>query len=182
MPMPSPMSSPPSVFLAGLGRPLLVLHAIAALVLCGASIHQVVYGLRLLRRRPSARLLRLARLFSRIVLLAYVAVMGLGALLYPRYRYFVRGLFLDREAPWASNLFDFKENLATIGLPFALAAVILAARLGRVPVLRADDSLTDSDSLQHKLIRLYLMFALGTATVAVFNAISGLLVTSVRGI
>jgi uncharacterized membrane protein len=175
-------ASPPEVFLAGLGRPLLVLHAIAALVLCGASVHQAVYGLRLLRRKPSARLLYLARLFSRISLAAYVATMGLGALIYPRYRVWVRGLYLDREAPWASNLFDFKENLATIGLPFALSAVILAAQLGRGPTTRAQDPLTETAPLPRKLIRLYVVFALGTAAVAVWNALSGLLVTSVHGI
>ena len=182
MSMSSPMANPPSVFLVGLGRPLLVLHAIAALVLCGSSVHQAVYALQLLRRRVSARRLHLAQRFSRIVLLAYVAVMGLGALLYPRYRYFVRGLFLDREAPWASNLFDFKENLATLGLPFAVAAVILARQLSIRHQRTADLDTHGNPSLQPRLIRVYVVFALGTALVAIFNALSGLLVTSVRGI
>lgn len=183
MPMPSPLPSPPSVFLFAWGRPLLVLHALSALVLGGASVHQAVVALRLLRRKPSARLLRWARLFSRIALCAYIAVMALGALIYPRYRYFVRGLFLDREAPWASNLFDFKENLATIGLPFAVAAVLLATQLGRVPTsVQADDTLTERAPLERKLIRLYALFAVATATVAIFNLLAGLLVTSVHGI
>ena len=182
LPMPSPMPSPPSVFLYGLGRPLLVCHAVAALVLCGASVHQTVYALAMLRRRVTARRLHLARLFSRITLLSYAVVMGLGSLLYPRYRVFVRGLFLDRHAPWASNLFDFKENLATLGLPFAVGAVVLTAQLGRVDRALSDDPLAGRGSLRDKLVRLYVLFALGTATIAIFNALSGLLVTSVRGI
>ena len=56
-----------------------------------------------------------------------------GGLVYPRYRYFVRGLYLDRYAPWASNLFDFKENLATLGLPLAIGAFVLARELAQAP-------------------------------------------------
>lgn len=182
MPMPDSMPTASSVFLYGLGRPLLVCHAVAALLLCGSSVHQAVYALGMLRRRVTARRLHLSRLFSRITLLSYLAVMGLGSLLYPRYRVFVRGLFLDRHAPWASNLFDFKENLATIGLPFAVAAVIVAAQLGRGGRALSEDSLVDHAPLREKLLRLYVLFALGTATVAIVNALSGLLVTSVRGI
>lgn len=171
----------PQIFLYGLGRALLILHALSALVLCGASVHQAVYALRVARRQATPRRLAQCRLFSLLVLLAYVAVIGLGALLYPRYRYFVRGLYLDRYAPWASNLFDFKENLATIGLPFAVAAFVLARQLRSQSPRQATQSSTDP-GLQRKLAALYAMFAVSIAVIVLFNGIAGLLCTSVRGI
>ena len=123
-----PPSAPAVDLFIRAGATAVVLHALCALALCGTSVHQAVYALRLFTR-PLRRLrLTKCRLFSRLVLLSYLAVMGLGGLLYPRYRYFVRGLYLDRYAPWASNLFDFKENLATVGLPFAVAAFFWPAR------------------------------------------------------
>lgn len=181
MPLPPPVAAPPSIFLYGLGRPLLVLHAISALVLCGTSVHQAVYALRLVRRPPSVTRLAKCRLFSRLVLLSYLAVVGLGALLYPRYRYFVRGLYLDRHAPWASNLFDFKENLATIGLPFAIAAFFLARMLAQTPTLLTAGS-EEEGPLGRRLAVLYALFAVAVAALVSFNSIAGLLVASVRGI
>jgi hypothetical protein len=175
-----PPPSSPSIVFFGLGRPLLVLHALCAFVLCGTSVHQAVYSLRLYLRPFSAARLRKCRLFSLIVLLSYLGVVAVGALLYPRYRYFVRGLYLDRYAPWASNLFDFKENLATIGLPFAIAAFFLARALGSsAPPAQSDPSLAAQG---RRLLALYALFAVGTALIVAFNCIAGLLVASVRGI
>lgn len=181
MALPPPVAAPPSIFLYGLGRPLLVLHALCALALCGTSVHQAVYALRLLVRPPSVTRLAKCRLFALLVLLSYLAVVGLGALLYPRYRYFVRGLYLDRYAPWASNLFDFKENLATIGLPFAIATFFLARTLSGSPALLTAGS-ADEGQLGRRLALLYTLFAFAVALVVSFNAIAGLLVASVRGI
>jgi hypothetical protein len=181
MALPPPTAPSPSIFLYGLGRPLLVLHALCALTLCGTSVHQAVYALRALVRPFSAARLRRCRLFSRLVLLSYLAVVGLGALMYPRYRYFVRGLYLDRYAPWASNLFDFKENLATVGLPFAIAAFFLARALAQQPTLLSTQD-PDAGPLGRRLLALYAMFAVGIAVIVTFNSIAGLLVASVRGI
>jgi hypothetical protein len=45
----------------------------------------------------------------------------------------VRALYLDRHHPMVSNLFDVKENLATIALPLALALGALCGQsLGRL--------------------------------------------------
>lgn len=179
---PPPSATVPPIFLYGLGRPLLVLHALCALSLCGTSVHQAVYALRLFTRPFAAVRLTKCRLFSRLVLLSYLAVVGLGGLLYPRYRYFVRGLYLDRYAPWASNLFDFKENLATVGLPFAVAAFFLARTLYRQPALLTTEGDSQDGRLGRRLVALYAFFAIATAVVVGFNSIAGLLVASVRGI
>ena len=50
----------------------------------------------------------------------------LGMVLYPAYRVEVRGRYLDHVAPWATNTFDIKENLALVALPLCLAAWYLA--------------------------------------------------------
>jgi hypothetical protein len=158
----------PTVFLSAFGPLLIVLHALSAMALGGASIHHAVIATQALRGRPLHR--RLARLYSLVALCAYGATMLTGALVYPRYRYFVRGLYLDRYAPWAANLFDFKENLATLGLPLALGAFVVARELSRQA----------AEPRSAKL--LYGLFALGTALISIFNLIAGLLCTSVRGL
>jgi len=150
---------------------LLILHALGAIVLGGSSVHHAVIAVQALRgRRPR---LRLARLYSLVALCAYLATLLTGGLVYPRYRYFVRGLYLDRYVPWASNLFDFKENLATLGLPMAVGALILARDLGQHLSTERRDS---------QALLLYGFLALGTATIVLFNIIAGFLCTGVHGI
>lgn len=148
---------------------------LAAIVLGGSSVHHAVIAVLALRGRPPR--LRLARLYALIALIAYLATITSGGLLYPRYRYFVRGLYLDRHAPWASNLFDFKENLATLGLPLAVGALIVARDL-RLHLSRAGEK----KSIERQTLVLYGFLALGTATISVFNLVAGILCTSVHGI
>jgi hypothetical protein len=167
----------PTIFFYSLGRPLLLLHMVAAIVLGGSSVHHAVIAVLALRGRPPR--LRLARLYALVALLAYLATLASGGLLYPRYRYFVRGLYLDRHAPWASNLFDFKENLATLGLPLAVGALIVARDLRRHLDAGAQSS---QKGLDRQTLVLYGFFALGTATISLFNLVAGILCTSVHGI
>ncbi|MFO0573134.1 MAG: hypothetical protein U1A78_03980 [Polyangia bacterium] len=173
----------PRVFLAPLGPLLLVLHALVAVVLGGAGVHQAVLAVRILRGRAVSP--RLLRVYSLVAALAYAATLLTGGLLYPRYRYFVRGLQLDRDAPWAANLFDFKENLATLGLPLAVGTLILASGVAGLRAAPAGAGSDDAGAARHELARqlrwVYGFFALGTAAVSLFNVIAGLIVTGVRG-
>jgi hypothetical protein len=178
----------PRVFLAPLGPLLLVLHALIAVVLGGASVHQAVLAVRILRGRSVSP--RLLRVYSLVAALAYTATLLTGGLLYPRYRYFVRGLQLDRDAPWAANLFDFKENLATLGLPLAVGTLLLASgvaglRTGPARPRSNGDRDDPGSAARHELVRqirwVYGFLALGTAAVSLFNVLAGLLVTGVRG-
>jgi hypothetical protein len=169
----------PTVFLGAVGPLLIVLHALLALVLGGSSVHQAVIATRALR--GGALPGRLARLYYLIALCAYAATLLSGALVYPRYRYFVRGLYLDRYAPWASNLFDFKENLATLGLPLAIGAFMVARELAPARLPLPPRSTTQPAGLPGARL-LYGLFALGTSLISVFNIIAGLLCTSVRGL
>lgn len=177
----------PTVFLGSFGPLLIVLHALTALALGGASVHHAVIATQVLRGRPLHR--RLAKLYSLVALCAYLATLLTGMLVYPRYRYFVRGLYLDRYAPWASNLFDFKENLATLGLPLAIGALVLAYELARPePLPSPADRLAGGEPIalapaQLQGARLlYGLFALGTSLIGLFNLIAGLLCTSMRGL
>ena len=156
----------PDVFLAPWGPLLLVLHGLCAAALGGVAVHQGVVAVLALLQRPRPRLMRV---YGLVALCLYVATALLGALVYPRYRIFIRALYLDRHAPWAANLFDLKENLATLGLPLAVGAFLLS----RDPVHLKED---------RDARWLYAFFALSLAALCVFNIVSGLLCTSVRGV
>lgn len=88
------------------------LHMAVALATVAAALALVFRGVQRLRGRavrlPAEPLFVLATLTALI-----------GLVIYPHDRVFVRGLLLDRDAPWASNLFDVKENLALFSLPLA---------------------------------------------------------------
>jgi uncharacterized membrane protein YciS (DUF1049 family) len=146
-------------------RPLVLLHAALSIVLVGAASHHAVATYGYVTGRQTARL---SRIHAAIVGVAYPLTMVVGALAYPTYRYYVRALFLDRYEPWASNLFDIKENLATVGLPLALATWWLSRYLG-----------TDED----RPVRFGYVTMVGLVTAIVWmNVGAGLLVTMIRGV
>lgn len=181
----------PPVFLQSWGPLLVALHALSAIVLCGASVHQAVLATLTFRGRAMRR--RLVRVYALTTLLSYVGTMFVGALLYPRYRVVIRALYLDRHAPWAANLFDFKENLATLGLPLAVGALWLAWSLSQ-PGARTTESAPNNtpssavvagrgtDPAALRIAELaFLVMAVGTALVSVTCLLAGLVCTAVRG-
>lgn len=112
-----------TVAFESLARELVLAHGLLAIVVSGSVGHLGVLGALRLRGRdvPAARVL----LHARVALAGFVLVFLLGLLAYPHYRYAVRGLVLDRDAPWASNLFDVKENLAAFTLPLLLVVIAM---------------------------------------------------------
>jgi hypothetical protein len=154
------------VFLDGWAKPLLVFHALAAFALLGALTHQAVVGFYLLRGR--LHLGRLARVYAQVIGAVFTVAFGLGLLMYPHYRYHVRGLFLYRYAPWASNLFDMKETMAALGLPLAIGLFAIGRRF---------------DPEQERALIPYLAFSsFALWALVAFAVISGIVVTSVRGV
>ena len=93
---------------------------------------------------------------------------GLGLLAYPTFRYHVRGLYLDRYEPWASNLFDTKENFAALGIPLVIAAFVMS----RVMNPKEDVALA----------RGYAAFVILAAAIVWFGVISGLVITMARSV
>jgi hypothetical protein len=149
----------------GAARLLVLLHAAAAIVLVGASTHNSLVALGSLRGRPKPRL---TRIYAATVLGAYAATFALGSLAYPTYRYHVRGLYFDRYEVWASNLFDIKENFASIGLPLVIGAFLLS----RVLEARRDRAVLAG----------YASFVFLSTIIVWFNVISGLLITMAKGV
>lgn len=143
-------------------KALLVAHAVAAAVLVGALTH---FALTVRRARLGRANPRLLRLYPRVALVAWAVVFALGALLYPTYRIRVREEYFDVALPWASALFDLKENLAVLVAPLLLGAW----RLGRDP-----DRAGRSTMLA--------VCAYGAAATVWFNALSGLLLGSLRSV
>lgn len=146
--------------LAQAARPLLVLHALTAMALLGTTTHLVVVKALRWRGRPRETL---ERTYGRLIAPLFVGAYGLGLALYPHFRVDVRAHYLDAEQPWATNLFDFKEHLMSLGLPLAIGLFVLARR---GPEARP---LTD-------------LFAVALWAMVTWSAISGLIITSVRGV
>lgn len=165
----------PPVLFYSLGPVLLLAHALSSGALCGVAIHLALTARRAQAALPPHRALLLRR-YARWVFWGYLAAGLSGAVLYPRYRYYIRGLYLDRYAPWASNLFDLKENLATLGLPLA-AAVLLLVPAPSEP----DDPAAAPPAYSALRGQLLLGCSLGVALIVAFNVIAGVLCTGVRG-
>jgi hypothetical protein len=151
---------------AAAGKLVLVLHALAAAVLLGACTHQAIVAVQLLRGR--VQLQRLARVYSAVIPWAFAAAFVAGLVMYPAFRYRVRALYLDRWEPWASNLFDFKESLAALALPLAVGLFAMGRRL--------------DVQEERSVLPLFAFFAVGLWALVAFTFISGLIVTSVRGV
>jgi hypothetical protein len=155
----------PDIFLDDWAPLLVVLHAAAAIVLIGATTHHALIAIGYLRGKSKPRL---GRIYAATLAVAYVVTFGLGLLAYPTFRYHVRGLYLDRYAPWASNLFDVKENFAALGLPLVLGVLVLS-RILRPPEDRA-------------LVRGYVAMSLTVAGIVWFAVFAGLIVTMTKGV
>ncbi len=80
----------------------------------------------------------------------------------------MRALFLDRHHPMVSNVFDVKENLATIALPLAFALGALGGRL------------TDPADKPYRPV--YAAMSLFVASVVWFDVVSGVLIVSYRSV
>jgi hypothetical protein len=155
----------PDIVLDDSARLLVVLHALAAIVLIGSTTHHWLISVGYLR---GSHKVRLARIYALVGLCAYGVTFGLGLLAYPTFRYHVRGLYLDRHAPWASNLFDMKENFAALGLPLVIATFVLSR------ILQPKDD--------RALIYGYVALVTLTALIVWFSVVGGIVVTMTRGV
>ena len=154
----------PDIVFDGAARLLVLLHAAAAIVLVGASTHHALIAIGYLRGTYKERL---GRIYAATVAVAYGITFVLGLFAYPTFRYHVRGLYLDRYEPWASNLFDTKENFAALGLPLVIAAFVLS----RAMKPKEDRALAQG----------YAAIVVLAAAIVWFSVISGLAITLTRG-
>ncbi len=154
------------LFLDWASKPLLVIHAIASVILIGSISHlawELTSAWRKARpARPSSGL------WAKIAGLSYLVSFAVGLLLYPTFRYRTRGLYLDRYEPWASNLFDIKENLLGLALPLAVGLMVLAGR--------------SRAHARGPLPGVVLSMALAVWLIVVVSVVAGLIVTNARGV
>jgi hypothetical protein len=155
----------PDIALDSIAPLLVVLHAAAAIVLIGSTTHHALIAIGYARGRFKVRL---GRIYAATLAATYAITFGFGLLAYPTFRYHVRVLFMDRYAPWASNLFDTKENFAALGLPF-VAMVFVMSR-------------TIDPEQDRVLSRMYTAFAVLVAAIVWFDVICGLAITMTRGV
>lgn len=147
-----------------IARLLVVLHTAGAIVLIGASTHHFLIALGYVRGVYKQRL---GRIYAATMFAAYLITYLLGAIAYPPFRYHVRAIFLDRYAPWASNLFDIKEHFASIGLPMVLGIFLLS---------RAWEPKRDRVALP-----MYALFSALICAIVWFNVFSGIIIALEKG-
>ena len=151
--------------LATIARPLILVHSVCAILLVGASTRHALVAIDYGRGRYKVHV---GHVFAATTAALYVATMTLGALVYPTYRYYVRGGYLDRHALWASRLFDVKEDLAVLGALAAVGAWILSSAVD-----------AKSDRAQRTI---YAALVWIVPAVVWFDVFSGLVITMVRSV
>jgi hypothetical protein len=150
---------------APLAKTLLLAHTVSAAVLIGSSTHLSLQALNLIRGRPRPRLLAV---YPPVALAAWCIVFALGAVMYPRYRIGVRANFLDANVPWAAILFDVKENLAVFVGPLLAGAWWMSRGI-----------VNETDVTTR---RWFAAACIAPCLISWWNALSGLLVTSIRSV
>jgi len=109
-----------------MSKALLLLHFGLAVALAGAVVHNAMIAYRRLRGRTMSK--RLLDVYARTSALLCLAVVLVGALLYPSFRTDIRPRF-DQDLPIATLLFEIKEHIALT----ALALLMAQAGLRRGP-------------------------------------------------
>jgi cytochrome bd-type quinol oxidase subunit 2 len=112
-----------------IARPMLVVHAVVGFTTVFSTTHHAAYAVLSALGRQNQRALRR---FGWIAPSALVVQVLLGLALYPSYRIRVRAADFDHNAPFFTQLFDFKEHLAALSLSLVIAAA-LAARVKESP-------------------------------------------------
>lgn len=159
---------PPAIFLEGVVKPLLVLHALLAIVLLGSVGHLGYESLWYLLGR--ARNVWLGTLHARVGFVLYAANFALGVIVYPTFRVHVRHDYFDAHQPWATNLFDTKEMFAAFGL--AAFAALFAMSFAVRP----------RDGEDRAMLPVFAGLGLLVSAISIFAAVVGLILVTYRGL
>jgi hypothetical protein len=185
------------LFLEGIARPLLVLHAISAAVLVASTTHHVVWCRGYLRDNFSKY--KGERRFALIACCAFLSTFVIGNLLYPTYKVRVRAEYFDNPPAIAEEAKLRAQQRQLVGLkPIATPATTM---VGLAPVARAFDikehwvALGAAASVlllflsrrahpkdHPRVMPLYLGLALAVCACAWFGAIVGLVTASFRAV
>lgn len=105
-------------------RLLTLLHGFAGIALTGALTHGAVFIWKG-NRTGAAGYYRRAEKFWPVIHISLFASMLLGFIAYPTYRIRTRAEFLDAHYPLVVDLFDLKENYASIVFVLVIGAWLL---------------------------------------------------------
>jgi hypothetical protein len=184
------------LFLESLARPLLIVHAISAAVLVGATTHHLLWSRHYLWGRFNTY--KGERTFAWVAAAAFVTTFLVGNLLYPTYKVRVRAEYFDspqavaeetalrvqqhrvtRVAPDGprehgagltsiARMFDIKEHWVAIGCAASLVLLVLSRR---------------AHPKDHpRVLWLYLGLSATACGAAWFGAVVGLLTASYRAV
>jgi hypothetical protein len=184
------------IFLEPLARPLLLVHAIAAAVLVGATTHHLVWCRHYVYGRYGHA--RAEKRFATITAFTFVLTFVVGNLLYPTYKVRVRAEYFDNPPAIAeevklraaqheavgvaprpmpnvvatlspvARLFDIKEHWVALGCAASVILWILSRKLHP-----KDD---------RRVLPLYLGLSMVQCGTAWFGAIVGLVTASFRSV
>ncbi|HZS42533.1 MAG TPA: hypothetical protein VFF06_37140 [Polyangia bacterium] len=184
------------LFLENFARPLLIVHAVAAAVLVGATTHHLLWSRHYLFGRFNTY--KGERTFAWVAAAAFVTTFLVGNLLYPTYKVRVRAEYFDSPQAVAAEsalrtqqhqvsrvavagapergltltsvarLFDIKEHWVAIGCAASLVLLVLSRR---------------AHPKDHpRVLWLYLGLSATACGAAWFGAVVGLLTASYRAV
>lgn len=183
------------LFLERIARALLVIHAVSAAVLVGATTHHLVWLRGYFRR--DFRKYNGERRFALIAAIAFALTFTIGNLIYPTYKVRVRAEYFDNPAALAEDARNRRAQHAVVGA--ALDAPPAATSLSHIARLfdikehwvafgcAASLALLALSRLAHprehgRVLSLYLGLAMLACGTAWFGAIVGLLTASYRAV
>jgi len=163
------------VFLDGIAKGILVAHALAAVLMLGATTHHAVLAWRGLTGRSVPW--RLVRTYATVMFWAQVVTIALGLLVYPAFRVHVRAAFMDAEVPAATGVFEMKEHISVV-LMIGLLWMWPASRR-----LRSTRRLAESEARRATdLARIYFALAFVVAIGVWFVFVSGLSLVTIGSV
>lgn len=145
-------------------RALLVMHALSAMALGGATTHLAILTIQQLRGRSPVG--RLTRIYSVTAAALLVATVVLGLIIYPAYKVEVVAPYFWDHARWAAALFDVKEALGLFAIPLAGGLFVMGRKM-------------DPDRPAH---RVFAACALLLFAITAFCLIAGLVIVAEKGV
>jgi hypothetical protein len=146
---------------------LLLLHTAAAIVCLGTITHNLVMVVSYWRgqfRRP-----RLEKLYVKVSFIAFLCTYVLGGVgLYPSFRYQVRHLYFDQSLPWATGLFEIKEQWASLALVIFSVYYLMSRSI--------------QPSADNPFMKVYILLGICLSIIIWFSAIVGVLLVSYKSV
>lgn len=153
------------VILEDFYKALLIVHLLGTFVLVGSMTHNSFILIGYIRGKFNRR--KREFFFLKCTFWSYLIVYIFGAVIYPAFRIYIRGLYFDKTMPWATGLFEVKEHWAVIGLVLLFVCYIVRKSF-------------DPQNEKHKLF-LYVPLCLILNAIVWYVVISGCYLSMLKG-